>query len=277
VQAAQPDPNTFSSNSVFWDFGSGATPANGTFDVGPQQKVAYSSSVTYSTPGHKITTLTSAGTGGCSSINTYELDIYDCSDPVIPHDAIVINSDTSVVGPGKTYWVNPGFTLSFRTVFQEDTVFAEPGSTVIGVYSLCYMKPGSVFNTDGGSNRVIFGDGASINARYDDFTFNCPNLNFDYSNAPPNPAHPSSSVKNDLTSVPITVSPNPTGGMLSVQGLPSDNITVSVFNTLGQTVMVQKNPPAPDFTLDLSKFVPSVYYIRFSSANSVVTKKIVRE
>ena len=36
-------------------------------------------------------------------------------------------------------------------------------------------------------------------------------------------------------------------------------------------------PPAPDFTLDLSKLIPGIYYIRFSSANSVVTKKVVRE
>ena len=65
--------------------------------------------------------------------------------------------------------------------------------------------------------------------------------------------------------------------MISVQGLPADNITVSVFTILGKTVMVQKNPPDPDFTLDLSKLAPGTYYIRFASANSVVTKKIVRE
>jgi photosystem II stability/assembly factor-like uncharacterized protein len=85
------------------------------------------------------------------------------------------------------------------------------------------------------------------------------------------------SVKDNLNSVSITVSPNPTGGMISVQGLPLDDITVSVFNIIGETVMVQKNPSAPDFTLDLSKLAPGTYYIRFSSANSVVTKKVVRE
>jgi hypothetical protein len=127
---------------------------------------------------------------------------------------------------------------------------------------------------------VIFGDGANIKAASNgtsDFTLNCPTLDFDYSNAPPNPAHPSASVKNDLASVPFTLSPNPTGGMLSVQGLPLDDITVSIFNTLGETVMEQKNPPSSDLTLDLSKFVPGTYYIRFSSANSVVTKMVVRE
>ena len=138
------------------------------------------------------------------------------------------------------------------------------------------MKHGSVL-TSAASNSAIISDSATINARSTAFTLNCPTLDFDYSNAPPNPAHPSSSVKNDLTSVPISLFPNPTGGIVSVQGLPSDNITVSVFNTLGETVMVQKHPSAPDFTLDLSKLAPGTYYIRFASANSVVTKKVVRE
>jgi len=75
----------------------------------------------------------------------------------------------------------------------------------------------------------------------------------------------------------LSLSPNPTTGVLSVQGLASDNITVSVFNILGETVMVQKNLPVPDFTLDLSKLVPGTYYIRFSSPNSVVTKKVIRQ
>ncbi len=161
-----------------------------------------------------------------------------------------------------------------------DTIFAEPGSTISGhpEGDVLYMKQGSALTSSSGSNIVIFSDGASINnLASSDFTLNCPTLDFDYSNAPPNPAHPTSGVKNDLTEVPITVSPNPTNGMLSVQGLPLDNITVSVFNTLGETVMEQKNPPVPDFTIDLSKLDPGAYYIRFSSANSVVTKKVVRE
>jgi hypothetical protein len=156
-------------------------------------------------------------------------------------------------------------------------VFAEPGSTISSAtYCNLYMKRGSVFNSGGSRNSVIFGDGASINASSNNFTLNCSALDFDYSTAPPNPAHATASVKDILNSVSLTLSPNPTNGILSVQGLPSDNITVSVFNIIGETVLVQNHPTVPDFTLDLSKLASGMYYVRFSSANSVVTKKIIR-
>ncbi|HYM20258.1 MAG TPA: T9SS type A sorting domain-containing protein [Candidatus Kapabacteria bacterium] len=261
-------------DSAFWDFGSGATPAKAITGTIALPILNFSENVTYSTTGDKTITLTIVNRGGCSETITDELHIYDCSIPSIPHDAIVINSDTTIRESHKTYWVNPGFTL-YST--EPDTIFAEPGSTISGsVFSTLYMKSGSVFTAGHGTNNIIYGDGASVSISSDDFTLNCPTLDFDYTNAPPNVAHPLS-VKNDLNSVSITLFPNPTGGILSVQGLPSDNITVSVFNILGETVMVQKNPPAPDFTLDLSKLVPGTYYIRFSSANSVTTKMVVRE
>jgi len=39
---------------------------------------------------------------------------------------------------------------------------------------------------------------------------------------------------------------------------------------------MQKNATASDLTLDLSKLVSGTYYIRFATANSVVTKKIIK-
>ena len=274
--------------SEIYDFGPGATPANATVHGIWDGVIAVDFSpvvVTYSTPGVKTFTLTTVLAGRSPGMDTFILHIFDCGNPSIPHDAIVINSDTTVtlgpLQPSMTYWVNPGVVLNLNTTAGYDsifTIFAEPGSTISGApfYSVLYMKHGSVLNSSSGYKSVISGDGASINSSSTDFTLHCPTLDFDYSNAPPNPAHPLASVKDNLNSVSLTLSPNPTGGMLSVQGLPSDNITVSVFNILGETVMVQKNPPAPDFTLDLSKLVPGTYYIRFSSANSVVTKAIIK-
>ncbi|HZK76333.1 MAG TPA: T9SS type A sorting domain-containing protein, partial [Candidatus Kapabacteria bacterium] len=268
---------------AFWDFGSGATPATATtpgieFRDSGDHVISFLQDVTYSTPGDKMVTLRVVNSEGCSTSLTYELHIYGCTFPSIPHDAIVVGSVT-IAASGRTYWINPGCTLlANSSEVSYDTIFAEPGSTIAGSVYNCvlYMKHGSVLTSSSGYNSLIFGDSASINAASTDLTLNCPALDFDYSNAPPNPAHPSSSVKDGLISVPIIVSPNPTSGMISVQGLPSDNITVSVSNILGQVVMVQKNPPAPDFTLDLSKLVPGTYYIRFSSANSVVTKAIIK-
>jgi hypothetical protein len=263
-------------DSAFWDFGSDAMPENATTThINTGSGASFSKEATFSTTGNKTISVTIVNPGGCSETLTHEVHIYDCGTPSIPQDAIVCNSGTTQGQSRMTYWINPGATLYLS---EQDTVFAESGSTINGsVSSTLYMKGGSVFTAGHGDNNVIYGDGASINTSSSDFTLNCPTLDFDYSNAPPNPAHPSSSVKSDLTAVPITLSPNPTSGILTVQGLPSDRITVSVFNTLGETVMTQRNPIAPDFTLDLSKLDPGTYYIRFSLPNSVVTKKIIKK
>ncbi|MEI8135597.1 MAG: kelch repeat-containing protein [bacterium] len=84
-------------------------------------------------------------------------------------------------------------------------------------------------------------------------------------------------VKNESNSVSISLSPNPTSGVLRVQGLPLENITATVMNMLGETVLLQKNLIAPYFTLDLSMLPSGTYYIGISSANSVVTKMVVKE
>jgi len=279
-----------SNETAYWDFGSGATPPTAITPATVDPKdyfnnLYFTQDVTYSTPGDKAVTLSIVNAGGCSSTTeTFErLHIYDCSNPSIPHDAIVINSDTTInlgpLEPSRTYWVNPGVSLNLPWGSGHDsifTIFAEPGSTISGaVYCILYMKHGSVFSTSGGRNSVIFGDGTSINVASNNFTLHCPTLDFDYTNAPPNAAHPLDGVVN--TSLPsVTISPNPTRGIISIQGAPSNDLNVSVMNLLGETVMELKNLNSPDFTLDLSKLVPGTYYIRFSSANSVVTKKIIK-
>jgi hypothetical protein len=272
----------------FWDFGPGATPAKATIPGIYDGVIAVHFSqvvVTYSTPGEKTYTVTVDSAGKRFSTGTYKLFAYDCSKPSIPHNAIVINSDTTVTfdsQPSRTYWVNPGVQLKLMNLYgrygdSTFTVFAEPGSTISGSVFHCvlYLKRGAGV-TSNGMNSVIYGDGATINSSSTDFTLTCPTLDFDYTNAPPNVAH-SSAVRDELKSLSVTLSPNPTRGMLQVQGLPSENTTVSVFNILGEMVVMQKSPRASSFTLDLSKLLPGAYYVRFSSANSVVTKKVVRE
>lgn len=75
----------------------------------------------------------------------------------------------------------------------------------------------------------------------------------------------------------ITLVPNPTNGVMNVEGATSNIVSMVVMNILGETVMELKNLHSPDFTLDLSNLVAGIYYVRFSSANSVVTKKVVRQ
>ncbi|MFI5263405.1 MAG: T9SS type A sorting domain-containing protein [Candidatus Kapaibacterium sp.] len=70
--------------------------------------------------------------------------------------------------------------------------------------------------------------------------------------------------------------PNPTMDLLKARA--TSNIEkVDILNILGETVMQQKNISSQDFTLDLSKLLPGTYFIRFTSANSVVMKKVIRE
>lgn len=190
-------------DDAFWDFGPGANPAKATTTaiVDSYHNVTFSHDVEYSTPGDKTVTLTVVAPGGCSTMHTYELHIFDCSIPSIPHDVIVINSDTTLdQGHSRAFWVNPGVLLYLNGGL--DTIFAEPGSTISHAdHCILYMKPGSVFKSEySGGNTVIFGDGASINTSSNDFTLNCPTLDFNYTNAPPNAAHPLAGVVN--TSLP---------------------------------------------------------------------------
>lgn len=254
-----PGPNDY----LLWDFGPGASPQKprtpGIWDG--IISVHFSQDVTYLTPGDK--------TVSCSCFSgTMQFHIYDCT-PAIPHHAIVISADTIVgqSGNGGTYWVNPGVTL---TSYAKDTVFAESGSTITGS-NVCYMKAGSKLS---GGGSVIYADGVKIEDGRA-FALDCPTLNFDYTNAPPNPAH-SLSVRAELDAQSISLSPNPTGDMVHVQGLPSGNTTLSIYNLLGEVVVVQKDLRTQECTLDLSKLSPGAYYVRIVSANSVVTKKVIK-
>lgn len=74
----------------------------------------------------------------------------------------------------------------------------------------------------------------------------------------------------------ILISPNPASTRIHIRAV-FDISSVEVRSVLGETVLELKNLHSPDFTLDLSTLVRGTYYIRFSSANSVVTKIVVRE
>lgn len=271
-----------------WDFGSGATPATVVTTGNPGLGgVSFSQNVTYSTTGVKTVTLTVTHSGGYSATITYGLYICDCGTPSIPRDAIVISSDTTVtlnaLDPSKTYWVNPGIVLNLSNLDGRYdsilTIFAEPGSTVSGgvIFSALYMKHGSVLNSESGYNCVVYGDGASISTKSSDFTLNCPTLDFDYSNAPPNAAFPSSAVSMDVATSAISIMPNPTNSNISIADIPQNVTSITVLSVLGTVEMNIGKPNASNLQLDLGKLSPGVYYVRFAMPGAVVTKRIVKE
>jgi hypothetical protein len=265
-------------DSMFWNFGADASPSS---FGGPVTDHFVTGETIYQTPGDKTVTLSIISPGGCSTTITRIFHIYDCSSPRISHAAIVIDSNKSINKSNASLWVNPGVHLNLNG--NNDTVFAEAGSSIIssGSSNVFYMKRGSELTPQFyNSNAAIYATGASVpTASSPDqfFAAECPTLDFDYTIAPPNKAFPVDGVVNTIEAFKaLTVSPNPTRGMISIQGAPSNDLNISVLNVLGEIVMQYKNPNTPDFTLDLSKLVAGTYYIRFSSANSVDTKKVIR-
>jgi hypothetical protein len=198
---------------------------------------------------------------------------------VVPYNAIVLDSDLTIPdfsSERNNYWVNPGVTLkSGRYPIQNvDTVFAESGSTVAGIEcQVAYLKPGASWK--GGRGIVIYAPGASI-ALGQSTGHECSGLAFDYSSAPPNKII-QGRVGSQLPSLPITLSPNPATGRVTVQGADANTTSVTITNILGEVVTQITPPRSAKFTFDISKLLPGVYYVRFESPTTVTTKKIVRE
>jgi len=86
----------------------------------------------------------------------------------------------------------------------------------------------------------------------------------------------SSGVHSVAPEIEPTLFPNPANNIINLDAVPATVTEVNVINVMGETVMKLHKPDSPGFSLDLSKLNPGTYYIRFSSPNSVVTKKIVK-
>ena len=87
-----------------------------------------------------------------------------------------------------------------------------------------------------------------------------------------------SDVKNStLPNLNISLSPNPTNGIVIVHNATSNIMHVTIMNVLGETVSEAANSGAADFTIDLSKLPPGTYFARFAGGGSVITRKILKE
>ncbi|MDP4237806.1 MAG: T9SS type A sorting domain-containing protein, partial [Bacteroidota bacterium] len=247
-------------------------------DASPDTIVGNRANIIFLSGGDKIITINATTTCGCSVSKTYSVHVYDCSKPVIPKRSIVMNNDSATTLSNSVFWVNPGVKL--YVIGSYDTVFQEPGSTVIarGNESVFYLKTGSSISNEGIYSTFILADGSSITGfdQYMDGKVTCSTLDFDYTDAPPNAAHPLGVVQ-ARTLASLTLTPNPTAGSLTVQNLPLGVSEVTVLNILGESIQEYKNVRSTELTLDLSKFAPGTYYIRFETPNSVITKMVVKQ
>ena len=77
----------------------------------------------------------------------------------------------------------------------------------------------------------------------------------------------------------LTVSPNPTSGLLTINvDLPeNEEITVEVYNNMGQKVqdVVSGSIANGNYQVDLSNSGQGIYYVRMTVRGTVVTKKVV--
>jgi N-acetylneuraminic acid mutarotase len=146
-----------------------------------------------------------------------------------------------VFDPVVNAWSTPSTTGKFTARTNMTSSVVDNKIYVIGGYEF-FNNQGSTFFFPGNHNEVL--TPSSENVRYEFF-------------------------KN------ITIYPNPTTSIITTNGVTENIMNLSISNTLGEKVMDLKNPHNQDFTLDLSKLVPGTYYIRFSSANAVATKKIL--
>jgi photosystem II stability/assembly factor-like uncharacterized protein len=89
-------------------------------------------------------------------------------------------------------------------------------------------------------------------------------------------AGPYKVVDNDKSGL-LSLFPNPTTGFLTIGNLPDDLRSISIVNVFGERVMEILKPQGSELTMDLSKFPAAVYFVKFSSANGSITRKVIRE
>jgi len=75
----------------------------------------------------------------------------------------------------------------------------------------------------------------------------------------------------------ISLSPNPTTGIIMVHNVSANILHVTVSSILGESVLELEYPNAPEFTLDLSNLPPGTYFARISLQNEIITRKIIKE
>ncbi len=86
-----------------------------------------------------------------------------------------------------------------------------------------------------------------------------------------------SAVHPNSTAAQLSLSPNPTPGIVYVSGIPANIESIVVVNLLGEQVLEVADPRGPDYSLDLTALPAGTYFVRFEMPEGSVMKKVVRE
>jgi len=75
----------------------------------------------------------------------------------------------------------------------------------------------------------------------------------------------------------VRVYPNPTSGVININLLPIKNKhpKVYIMDVLGKTVDVKENITTDILTIDASSYKKGIYFIKISTDNATVTKKVI--
>ncbi len=73
----------------------------------------------------------------------------------------------------------------------------------------------------------------------------------------------------------ISLSPNPTEGIVTVANVPSGDWSVTIENPLGEKMLNTEHLTGSEFPLDLSSLSSGAYYARFQSQDLIITRLII--
>lgn len=155
-------------------------------------------------------------------------------------------------------------------------VFAEAGATVdmSEITTIYYMKAGSVLK-DIWTGFIVYEDGASIAEveQRRDRTYHCPDLEFDYSDAPPYKIRPASVSRVKGSSVSIY--PNPVASKLIIEHKETTIREVIIRNTLGAEQLFVKPEGLGSTSIDVSRLAAGLYFVDIIRDSGTETHKIV--
>jgi photosystem II stability/assembly factor-like uncharacterized protein len=75
----------------------------------------------------------------------------------------------------------------------------------------------------------------------------------------------------------LSLSPNPTTGILSIRNAPENITSISIVNVLGEKMLELSATHSTEFTIDISKLAAGIYDAIFYSANAIESRKIIKQ